>query len=292
MNPADFNPRTPCGVRLIFNFKDYLWNEFQSTHPLRGATTSSHPLRRRMSNFNPRTPCGVRLHCGCYPRGHLRHFNPRTPCGVRRGTISLAVKYIKFQSTHPLRGATGKVKRSQKQAYISIHAPLAGCDPSPNPPAAARHYFNPRTPCGVRLRLTRLSDQRLNFNPRTPCGVRHSSPSSNPLYIAFQSTHPLRGATRSTSSCSLPSSISIHAPLAGCDQNNRCKVRISLYFNPRTPCGVRPARYDRYDLLPYFNPRTPCGVRLLLLWTDFSGFLISIHAPLAGCDQAYAVVSV
>ena len=34
------------------------------------------------------------------------------------------------------------------------------------------------------------------------------------------------------------------------------------YFNPRTPCGVRPGRTARKGETPYFNPRTPCGVRL------------------------------
>ncbi len=55
-----FNPRTPCGVRLL-------------GMPSRGARTS----------FNPRTPCGVRLSYKCTKSGKTRCFNPRTPCGVR-----------------------------------------------------------------------------------------------------------------------------------------------------------------------------------------------------------------
>ena len=34
-----------------------------------------------------------------------------------------------FQSTHPLRGATTAMNLGQQAVNISIHAPLAGCDP-------------------------------------------------------------------------------------------------------------------------------------------------------------------
>ncbi len=35
---TDFNPRTPCGVRHAFVNSDGMWEEFQSTHPVWGAT--------------------------------------------------------------------------------------------------------------------------------------------------------------------------------------------------------------------------------------------------------------
>ena len=60
------------------------------------------------------------------------------------------------------------------------------------------------------------------------------------IFIVFQSTHPLRGATRRSTSKLQVSIISIHAPLAGCDKIQATKIRLSRYFNPRTPCGVRP----------------------------------------------------
>ena len=101
-------------------------------------------------------------------------------------------------------------------------------------------------------------------------------------------------------------SISIHAPLAGCDDCARPITASQSYFNPRTPCGVRPLYYNITIIQINFNPRTPCGVRLLinLLVRSISIFQsthplrgatlcsarladqqsISIHAPLAGCD--------
>ena len=78
-----------------------------------------------------------------------------------------------FQSTHPLRGATGPLHLLEHFVCISIHAPLAGCDS--------------RSVC----QCFAVDD----FNPRTPCGVRLCVSSRAPSRGSFQSTHPLRGAT-------------------------------------------------------------------------------------------------
>ncbi len=156
---------------------------FQSTHPLRGATRPRCAAAGHSRHFNPRTPCGVRRP----PRATVctpspRHFNPRTPCGVRRAIacgrwrricISIhadhAARCKRFQSTHPLRGAT---MRSISVVAISVD-------------------FNPRTPCGVRRvvvlvahfapgisihapregcdRQSQIFTNHIrNFNPRTP----------------------------------------------------------------------------------------------------------------------------
>ena len=123
---------------------------------------------------------------------------------------------------------------------ISIHAPLAGCD--------LKQQINKRNYC--------------NFNPRTPCGVRRPSSRFGLLPITFQSTHPLRGATYRTARLGIASTISIHAPLAGCDAEGDIKCTQNPHFNPRTPCGVRQDAFGDYRYVEVdFNPRTPCGVR-------------------------------
>ena len=102
--------------------------KFQSTHPLRGATTVWRGLL---------PSCRISIHAplaGCDDlRGHIAHapdyFNPRTPCGVRPQSIARRITAIQFQSTHPLRGATNTAERINDVLFISIHAPLAGCDP-------------------------------------------------------------------------------------------------------------------------------------------------------------------
>ena len=104
---------------------------------------------------------------------------------------------------------------------------------------------------------------RVDFNPRTPCGVRRETEDFSAAHKIFQSTHPLRGATVSLVEQDNYTTISIHAPLAGCDVLYRWRLLCICYFNPRTPCGVRP-----FAVL--------IGQKV---------FTISIHAPLAGCDH-------
>ena len=166
----DFNPRTPCGVRLpFFHGFPQRW-KFQSTHPLRGATIA-RPL-----NF----------HVPIY-------FNPRTPCGVRRAAGRAAVTARRFQSTHPLRGATSCCRSHQIVAKFQSTHPLRG--------ATYSSFF------AISARI-------------------------------FQSTHPLRGATTSTPCKNRNYIISIHAPLAGCDRLGKNHTLPVPHFNPRTPCGV------------------------------------------------------
>ena len=134
---SDFNPRTPCGVRLVYGCRQRspYEREFQSTHPLRGATMVSRPqLILPPSDFNPRTPCGVRRAPRWPYCARTGDFNPRTPCGVRPATCRWTPRprAMRFQSTHPLRGAT-----------LRPIAPSA---------AFANRNFNPRTPCGVTTR--------------------------------------------------------------------------------------------------------------------------------------------
>ena len=126
---------------------------------------------------------------------HL-HFNPRTPCGVRLVLASGDIKDIKFQSTHPLRGATVVDYSAYMNQFISIHAPLAGCD--------ARHWrrngrlqkFQSTHPLrGATWTSSRHLTAPWHFNPRTPCGVRPMFSGSRSSLYLFQSTHPLRGAT-------------------------------------------------------------------------------------------------
>ena len=56
--------------------------------------------------------------------------NPRTPRGVRHLYHRQKRRQIKFQSTHPTRGATLKALIPALSEEISIHAPHAGCDPN------------------------------------------------------------------------------------------------------------------------------------------------------------------
>ena len=239
-------------------------------------------------HFNPRTPCGVRQLCRRLGRV-ARHFNPRTPCGVRPKHIASSFRVDhRFQSTHPVWGATVNARASQSCLDISIHAPRVGCDGS-------RHKIHhiewsisihaPRVGCDGRGGGIHQGAGISIHAPRVGCDDR--SCDHHLTQHRFQSTHPVWGATPVQHSSVHGLTISIHAPRVGCDR--ACKRRpadgkvISIHaprvgcdglildpfsvnrnFNPRTPCGVRPPGISIPPRVTTdFNPRTPCGVRPL-----------------------------
>ena len=189
---------------------------FQSTHPLRGAT-KERKAPRASTGFQSTHPLRGATSCTTYCMLNDWPFQSTHP--LRGATSSGAPKARpwKFQSTHPLRGATQNKHQQFAVQEISIHAPLAGCDYSSHHSRQDHRNFNPRTPCGVRLEHFDFISVLDDFNPRTPCGVRRTSRFRSTARLAFQSTHPLRGATVRTSFILLFPVISIHAPLAGCD---------------------------------------------------------------------------
>ena len=57
----------------------------------------------------------------------------------------------------------------------------------------------------------------MNFNPRAPCGARLRLGTNDQTIIPFQSTRPMRGATAPLPILKKISTVSIHAPHAGRD---------------------------------------------------------------------------
>ena len=279
---------------------------FQSTHPLRGATADRFFCDRdqHISIHAPLAGCDI-VAFECFQVVPISIHAPLAGCDQNLAFPRLRRRL--FQSTHPLRGATADRFFCDRDQHISIHAPLAGCDFDWDFQDTDETHFNPRTPCGVRPELVCLDNQCRNFNPRTPCGVRHHWDWNEAGLKGFQSTHPLRGATlMPVASCSR-FSISIHAPLAGCDGQSALphsqQYQISIHaplagcdevvmlmayqlknFNPRTPCGVRRlASLYLYDYQRFQSTHPLRGATITSYWRQ-SGISISIHAPLAGCD--------
>ena len=109
----------------------------------------------------------------------------------------------------------------------------------------------------------RISSRIKNFNPRTHRGVRRDG--------SFEDIKPLL--------------ISIHAPIVGCDTISNISLMLKNDFNPRTHRGVRLVLWLRYEhRLTNFNPRTHRGVRQKEIQINVPLLLISIHAPIVGCD--------
>ena len=220
-----------------------------SRNPTTWKFQSTHSLRSATSKHYPRHP-------------YIFCFNPRTPCGVRRPCSNPTPGSAVFQSTHSLRSATRILSLKFAMITVSIHALLAECDIA-SPPYTKRAY-------------------------------------------RFQSTHSLRSATKYGDLLAIVDKVSIHALLAECDpadhpafrvlyvsihallaECDRCRLRPKhphRSFNPRTPCGVRPAAAVGNGWATVFQSThslrsaTPC---LLRFERDRN---VSIHALLAECD--------
>ena len=146
-------------------------NLFQSTLPLRGATTMLQTKRHPSAYFNPHSPCGERRRQLAESLGH-GDFNPHSPCGERHDVSPMCIGVSVFQSTLPLRGATPADKSTwyltrfqstlplrgatdvaiatETVERISIHTPLAGSDLGGLKRLIGRFDFNPHSPCGER----------------------------------------------------------------------------------------------------------------------------------------------
>ena len=167
---------------------------FQSTLPLRRAT-GHHGTRGTRRTISIHAPLAESDHAEyANVLDHL-HFNPRSPCGERRKYVANFDAMRSFQSTLPLRRAT----RGGMLTVMDVA------------------HFNPRSPCGERRWDIGLYDSSHNFKPRSPCGERPKVTSGSEQSLLFQSTLPLRRATRCTGVSPEP----------------------GRHFNPRSPCGER-----------------------------------------------------
>ena len=108
--PQNFNPRTPCGVRLFTPHQLLPWPPFQSTHPLRGATSDVQPWYTLsvISIHAPLAGCDHGIIGDCAAHDISIHA-PLAGCDPVE--YYAMPRYLTFQSTHPLRGATNKRQR-------------------------------------------------------------------------------------------------------------------------------------------------------------------------------------
>ena len=205
--------------RYIFNERD---REilFQSTHPVRGATSAAASPRApsRISIHAPRAGCDRNI---AFNSARGNDFNPRTPCGVRPTGWNFRIRKH-FISIHaPRAGCDRQEQRRDFCRYISIHAPRAGCDITVVVFLRDGNHFNPRTPCGVRHAAKLPQYQPNRFQSTHPVRGATVLWLQDNSMKAFQSTHPVRGATMKMADTLTTKLISIHAPRAGCDPYSR-----------------------------------------------------------------------
>ena len=149
--------------------------EFQSTHPVWGATVFA--IYRKYESFV------ISIHA------------PRVGCDNGRKSQSVAAGI--FQSTHPVWGATltcSKIRRKSK-IFQSTH-PVWGATDAGRVFGVVDKYFNPRPPCGVRRMRAGFLGSLISISihaPRVGCDFRWTKVNAFPK--SFQSTHPVWGAT-------------------------------------------------------------------------------------------------
>ena len=172
---TDFNPRSPCGERLLA-CGVIPWGSKISIHaPRVGSDSNSRaPMTRKMTYFNPRSPCGERpVDAGQFRRRSAISIHaPRVGSDISGFTS--ANRFTSFQSTRPVWGAT-----ACRSEWVDQHSTFQSTLPV----------------WGATYPLRGIGRHISDFNPRSPCGER---PPHHPLIsmpCLFQSTLPVWGAT-------------------------------------------------------------------------------------------------
>ena len=218
-----FNPHSPCEERLKPDLSVLKDMQFQSTLPLRGAT--SEAVRYELAKLiSLHTPLAGSDSANTPPKPEKDTFQSTLP--LRGATYSywISPSVQIFQSTLPLRGATFSMRLVQHIVSISIHTPLAGSD------GTARPWSRP---CG-------------NFNPHSPCGERQYAYRHPSVKVEISIHTPLAGSDEAGAAVLVKADvISIHTPLAGSDGHRRMPYMFGMFISIHTPlagsdlCGLR-----------------------------------------------------
>ena len=262
-----FNPRSPCGERRHFRAFDSFGRDISIHAPRAGSDVSFAVCSVLYFSISIHAPRAGSDDADPYRYSIAEPISihaPRAGSDVKMVSPMLSVIDL-FQSTLPVRGATGDSRRK----------------------AGGLSHFNPRSPCGERPVIVLRNCERIvisihapragsdglqyyyytlyiHFNPRSPCGERHLQLLPRPPKSRkFQSTLPVRGATVDGQYYTIDQDISIHAPRAGSDAERLTRARESDKFQSTLPVrGATAIKHNRFLLYPDFNPRSPCGERL------------------------------
>ena len=215
-----------------------------------------------------------------------KNFNPRTHRGVRLYHLNLLHSQAIFQSTHPSWGATIKNSKAYIYCKISIHAPIVGCDNLFPVFTQTTSLFQSTHPSWGATFLVLEISTFFKISIHAPIvGCDAFAPLNNDVSSSFQSTHPSWGATCSLVTIETTSGISIHAPIVGCDGGETIWITYHIIFQSTHPSwGATESSDILFAITDDFNPRTHRGVRPSSRLTRAREFLISIHAPIVGCD--------
>ena len=193
---------------------------FQSTRPIRGATQRLSTRRRFESYFNPRAPYGARR-CPsgiCWSRSPISIHAPHTGRDARRRGANQGGRAISIHAPHTGRDNIFVSALVCTSGFQSTR-PIRGATSQGWKDISTSGYFNPRAPYGARqwTLCPWCGVGTANFNPRAPYGARPHASLDGWLTDQFQSTRPIRGATAQAHIFKGLGQISIHAPHTGRD---------------------------------------------------------------------------
>ena len=147
-------------------------------------------------------------------------------------------------------------------------------------------HFNPRAPYGARHRRDRPDRPGVGISIHAPHTGRDAAVVNNmAVTVEFQSTRPIRGATRKCAKigqiCSYfnprapygarplkksgtanTQSFQSTRPIRGATRAKIIRITGIKNFNPRAPYGARRVQTGKRDGCNHFNPRAPYGARL------------------------------
>ena len=143
---------------------------------------------------------------------------------------------VAFQSTRPVKGATGTRAVRRGRLNVSIHAPREGRDLVATNTTATRKPVSIHAPReGRDGSATRVADIRARF----------------------QSTRPVKGATLGKTRWGSYNGVSIHAPREGRDEAVRAYPKLFVFQSTRPVKGATRGRCNQRASRAGFNPRAP-----------------------------------
>ena len=287
-------------------------HQFQSTRPIRGATSflQFSAGQSIISIHAPHTGRDSSRHCSRRRFGCISIHAPHTGLDTMLGKMT--ARATKFQSTRPIRGATATGQTPASCTAISIHAPHTGRDltvtltemfticisiHAPHTgrdsgccwPCVAFFWISIHAPhTGRDNMFLSFLDWLDEFQSTRPIrGATNTIDKIAKNYTTFQSTRPIRGAT----SCFdllfdlLP--FQSTRPIRGATaQNTGDDAALIANFNPRAPYGARlPAHMKKVVKAYEFQSTRPIRGATLAVSGGLAVQDISIHAPHTGRDQ-------
>ena len=231
----DFNPRAPCGARPVTLYCSKGFVRFQSSRPVRGATLGKPGKHRVQSNFNPRAPCGARLQSLNQKVTFLEIsiLAPRAGRDLKRFKNVLILLLISILA--PRAGRDGETELIQNMTYqISILAPRAGRDtPSTATMRRTPLNFNPRAPCGARQQKCTNFLAFFAINSQSKIEIQRPAQAGRAIYTFMQTAMPVKPSANLLSiGCSLAvrtiSSVYLPANKFSCSRNARSSFRTAF----------------------------------------------------------------